>query len=62
MSESGSSVVLKKAKHRIGVDLIAGAIQIAATVVAANVVAVRGDGAEIIQNAMSSRADVEDRI
>ncbi|PYL25159.1 MAG: hypothetical protein DMF44_03080 [Verrucomicrobia bacterium] len=62
MSESGSSIVLKRAKHRISVDLIVGAIQIAATVVAANVVAVRGDGAEIIENTMSSGADVEDRV
>ena len=53
---------MKRSKHWIGVDLIAGAIQIAATVVAANVVAVRGDGAEIIENTMSSRADVEDRV
>ena len=62
MSESRSSIVLKRSKQWIGVDLVARTIQIAAAVVAANVVAVRGDGAEIIENTMSSRADVEDRV
>jgi len=43
MSQCRTTVILQWAKQRIGVDLIAGAIQIAAAVVAANVVAVRGD-------------------
>ena len=62
MRECRTAVVLQRAKHRIGVDLIAGAIQITASIIAANIVAVRGDCAEIIENTMSSRADVEDRV
>ena len=62
MSECRPTIVLQWAKHRIGIDLIAGAIQITASVVAANIVAVRGDCADIIENTMSSRADVEDRV
>ena len=62
MRECRAAVTLQGAKQRIGVDLIAGAIEIAAAVVAANIVAVRGDCAEIIENTMSSRADVEDRL
>ena len=61
MSQCRAAVILQRAKDWIGVDLIAGSIQIAATVVAANIVTVRGDCADIIENAMSPRADVEDR-
>ncbi len=42
--------------------MIARTIQITGAVVTADVVAVRGDCAEIIENTMSSRADVEDRV
>ena len=62
MCERRAAIVLQRAKQWIGIDLIAGAIQIAAAVVAANIVAVRGDCAEIIDNTMSSRAHVEDRV
>ena len=49
-------------KQRIGVDLIAGATQVTTTVIAADVVAVRRDCAEITDNTVSSRADVEDGV
>src|SRR5436190_7175580 len=62
MREYSTAIILERSEQRIGVDLIAGAIQIAGTAVAANIVAVRGDCAEIIENTMSSRADVEDRV
>ena len=63
MGQCRAAVILQRAKQRMGVDLIAGGIQIAAAVVAANIVAGRGDCADIIiKNTMSSRADVEDRV
>ena len=62
MRECRAAVVLQRAKHRSSIDLVARAIQITASIVAANIVAVRGDCAEIIENTMSSRADVEDRV
>ena len=43
VGERRAAVVLQRAEHRIGVDLIAGAIQITATVVTANAIAVRCD-------------------
>ena len=62
MSECRAAVVLQRPKHRIGIDLVAGAVQVTPAVVAADIVAVRGDCAEIGENTMSSRADVEDRV
>src|SRR5215813_15447407 len=62
MSQCRAAIIPQWPKQRIGIDLIAGAIQIAAAVVATDIVAVRGDCADIIENAMSSRADVEDRV
>src|SRR6476620_9598840 len=46
MSECRPTVVLQRAKHRIGIDLIAGAIQITAAVIAADIIAVRGHRAK----------------
>jgi CMP-2-keto-3-deoxyoctulosonic acid synthetase len=43
MCECRATIVLQRAKHRIGVDLVARAIQIAAAVVTENVIAIRGD-------------------
>ena len=62
MCERRAAIVLQRAKQWIGIDLIAWAIQVTAAVVAAEIVAVRGHCAEIIENTMSSRADVEDTV
>ena len=44
VSERGSSIVLQRTKQRIGVDLIAWAVQKTAAIIATDVVSVRGDG------------------
>ena len=43
MSEGRAAVVLERAEHRIGVDLVAGRSQEATAVIAAEIVAVRGN-------------------
>ena len=50
MSESGSSIILKRSKHGIGIDLITGAVQITAAIVTTDIIAVRGDGAPIVRD------------
>src|SRR5207302_11421135 len=58
-----AAVVLQGTKHRIGVDLIARAIQVTTTVVTAEVVTERHDSTPAIKdNAVSSGADVEDGV
>jgi hypothetical protein len=52
MGECKAAVVLQRTKQRIGINLIAGAIQIAAAVIAANIVAIRRDCAEITDNVL----------
>ncbi len=63
MSECRSAVILQWPKHRVDVDLIAGAIQITSAIVTADVIAVRHDSIEAItDDAVSSGADVKDRV
>ena len=62
MCEGRSAVVLQRAEHRIGVDLIARAGQITAAVIAAHVVAERGNRAGVIVNVFARTARVEDCI
>jgi hypothetical protein len=50
MCESGSSIVLKRPKHWIGIDLVARAVQETATIVATDIVAVRGNRASVVGN------------
>jgi hypothetical protein len=50
MSESGSSIVLKRSKQWIDVDLVAGTVQKTAAVVAADVVSVGGDRASVARD------------
>src|SRR4030095_3398576 len=57
MGECGTSVVLQWAKHRIGIDLVAGSSQRAAAVVAAEIVPKRVGRAGFIVDP----AGVEDR-
>jgi hypothetical protein len=40
MTESGSAIILKRSKHRIGVDLIARTVQKTAAIIARDVVSV----------------------
>src|SRR4029077_4251431 len=48
--EGGATVVLKRAKHRIGIDLVAGRCEKTAAIIAGKVVTERGDHAGSIEN------------
>ena len=60
MREGRAAVILQRPEQWIGVDLIAGASQITAAVVAAHVVAERGNRAGVIENVFARTARVED--
>ena len=60
MSERRAAVVLQRAKQRIGVDLIARPMQIAAAIIAADVVSVRRDRAAVVENVFARCACIED--
>ena len=61
MSERGSSVILKRSKHGIGINLIARAVQETAAIVTTDVVAVRGDHASIVRD-VGTEASFQDGI
>jgi hypothetical protein len=48
--ERRAAVILQRAKQRIGIDLIARAIQVAAAVIAADIVSMRRDGAAVVED------------
>jgi hypothetical protein len=48
MSESGPSIILKRSEHWIGIDLVARAVQETATIVATDIVTVRGNSASVV--------------
>jgi hypothetical protein len=62
MSESGSSIILERSKHRIGVDLVAGAIQKTAAIVATDIVAVRGDSAAAVKDICARSSRIQDAV
>ena len=62
MREGRAAVVLERAEHWLGVDLVAGRGEEAAAVVIDEIVAVRGDGARDIRNAGAGCADLEGSI
>ena len=47
MSECRATVVLQRAKHRIGIDLIAGASETTGAIVITDIVALRGNRAAV---------------
>ena len=53
-------VILQRAKQRIGVDLIARAIQITAAIIAAKVVSKRRDRATLIEDVFARHAGIQD--
>jgi len=61
MSESGSSIILERSKHRISVDLVARAVQKTAAIVTTHVVSVRGDRASVVGD-VGTRASFQDSI
>jgi hypothetical protein len=50
MSESGSSIILERSQHRVGVDLVAWAVQKTAAIIATDVVAMSDKVATIIKD------------
>ncbi len=62
MRERWSTVIPQRTKQRVGVDLIAWTSQNAAAVITAEVIAVRGDGAAVVDDVFPECAGVEDRI
>jgi hypothetical protein len=62
MSESGSSIILERSKQRIGIDLIAWAIQITAAIVATDVVAMSDKATAIIKDVDARGACFQDRV
>ena len=62
MCEGRSAVTLERSKHRVGVDLVAQTGQITIAIVAAHVVAERGNRAGVIVNVLARIARVEDCI
>src|SRR5437762_1473289 len=62
MGEGWTAIVLERAEHGIGVDLVAGRSQEAAAVIAAEIVAARGDRALVVKDVAARGASFEDSI
>ena len=62
MGKGRAAVVLEWAEHRIGVDLVPDRGQKATAVIAAEIVAVRGDGASVVKDIRASGAGVQNGI
>ena len=60
MGEGRAAVVLQRADQRRSVGLVAGRVQESAAGIAAEVVAIRGDRGEFIENVSAQRAGIED--
>jgi hypothetical protein len=60
--ECQAAIVLQRAKHRIGVNLITRAVQKTASVIAAEIVSMRCDRAAVVEDVFPRRARVEDCI
>ena len=62
MGEGRAAVVLERAEHGIGVDLIASRSQETAAIIAAQVVTERGNGASIVKDVRARSAGFQDCI
>ena len=60
MRKGWAAVILQGAKQGVGVDLIAWAGQVAAAVIAAEIVSIRGDCAAVIEDVFARRAGIQD--
>ena len=58
--ERWAAVILQGTERRIGIDLIARAGQVAAAIIAAEIVSNRGDGAAVIEDVFARRAGIQD--
>ena len=61
MSESGPSIVLKRPKQWIGVDLVAWTVQETAAIVTTHIVSIRSDAAAIVRD-IATRANFQNGI
>ena len=61
MSESGPSIVLKRPKQWIGVDLVAWTVQETAAIVTTDIVSIRSDAAAIVRD-IGTRASFQNGI
>ena len=50
MGKGWAAVILKRAKHRIGIDLVAGTVQKTAAIIATDIVAMSDKAATIIKD------------
>src|SRR2546422_1079737 len=62
MSQCCSTVVLQRTEERVGVDLVSGTRQITASVIAADVVAMRGNCTPIVRDVRAGRSGVQDSV
>jgi len=62
VGEGWSTIVLQGAQHRIGIDLVAGAVQKTAAIITADIVAMRGDRAAIIKDVDARGTCFQDRV
>ena len=62
MRECWSTIVLQGAQHRVGIDLVAWAVQKTAAIIATDVVAMSDKAAAIIKNVHARGACFQDRV
>jgi len=62
MRKYRTTIVLQRTKQRIGIDLIAGTSQVTAAIIAAQIVAMRGNRAAVIEDVSARTARVQDGI
>ena len=62
MSESGFAIILEGSKHRVGVDLVAWAVQKTTAIIATDVVAMSDKAAAIIKDVDARDACFQDRV
>src|SRR5262245_43698849 len=62
MGEGWTAIVLQRAKQRVSIDLIARASQIATSIIIAEIVTVRDDGASVVDNISPGIASFQNRV
>ena len=60
MRERWSTVILQRTKQRIGIDLIAGASQITAAIIAAEIVSIGCDRATVVKDVFAQCPGIQD--
>ena len=60
--ERRATVILQRTKQRIGIDLIARAVQVTAAIVAADIVPMRRDHAAVVENVFARCTGIENGV